>query len=713
MTTDSMKTILVVDDVPENIAILDEILKEEYRVMAAVNGEAALKIARSDPPPDLILLDIAMPGMDGFEVCRNLKEDVAGASIPVIFLTSKERTADETMGFKVGAIDYIKKPVDPEVVKARIESHLMQKDKALRSSEQHYRRLFEFAKDGIIILDIATGIVIDVNPSLLKMIGLSQESFLGEKIWDLGFMQNIVDEREKLSELRRSGFVRYKDQPLETADGHRIFVECMCGCYQINSREVMQLNLRDITAFVAAERERDEFSSRLNHYLSKSPTVTYSMNIKDGKAVMQWASENVHDLLGYSVAESLEPGWWLRNVFAPDRMRALGGISKLTHNSHFAHEYRFYGKDRRIVWLRDEMRFVQSKAAEVEIVGTLTDVSDRKKIELELSLKSQALEAAANAVVITDREGIIQWTNHAFEVLTGYQRAEVIGQNPRVLKSGKHEATFYRTLWETILAGKVWQGEMINKRKSGDLYTEEMTITPVLDESRNITGFIAIKSDVTERMLSRERLLSSLAEKEVLLREIHHRINNNMQLIMSLLNLSTQRISDPALRKTLGAVARRIESMALVHEQFYGSEDMARIDFLLYLRQLAGNLSLAFKRGPAAIAFVADSESLFLDLEDAIPAGLVSSELLTNALTHAYPGDAAPGAIRLSIRRLGETVEISVRDDGIGFPEGFSADTADSFGLILVRTLAAQLRGKVEFRSYGGAEAILRFPAAP
>jgi PAS domain S-box-containing protein len=438
--------------------------------------------------------------------------------------------------------------------------------------------------------------------------------------------------------------------------------------------------------------------------------VTYSLRIKDGSARWQWSSENIKGLLGYSSEEVMEGDWWLRNVHAADRMRALGGISKLTLKGSFGQEYRFHRKDRSVVWLRDEMRFVQSDRQEAEVVGTLTDISDRKAAEAELALRGIALEAAANAIVITDRDGSIQWANPAFEALTGYSRAEAIGKNPRLLKSGEHEASFYRGLWDKILSGEVWQGEIVNRRKDGGLYTEEMTITPVLDEARAITGFIAIKSDVTERRLSRERILSSLAEKEVLLREIHHRINNNMQLIMSLLNLSTQRIADPALRKTLGAVARRIESMALVHEQFYGSEDMARIDFLIYLRQLAEGLSLAFKQGPSAITFVSDSESLLLSLEAAIPAGLISSELLTNALTHAYSGDVAPGAIRLSIRRLGETVEISVRDDGIGFPEDFSVDTADSFGLILVRTLAAQLRGKVEFRSYGGAEAILRFP---
>jgi two-component system sensor histidine kinase/response regulator len=131
MTTENRRIILVVDDVPDNIAILDGILKENHRVKAAKDGESALAIARGDPPPDLILLDVMMPGMDGFEVCRRLKQDGATARIPVIFVTSKDDVSDESMGFAAGAVDYIVKPVNPHLVHARVKAHL-----ALKQAQQ-------------------------------------------------------------------------------------------------------------------------------------------------------------------------------------------------------------------------------------------------------------------------------------------------------------------------------------------------------------------------------------------------------------------------------------------------------------------------------------------------------------------------------------------------------------------------------------------------
>ncbi len=122
------KVVLVVDDAPENIATLDAILKETYRVKAATDGEVALAIACGDPPPDLILLDVMMPGMDGFEVCRRLKQNGATAKIPVIFVTSKDDVSDESTGFAVGAVDYVVKPVNPHLVRARVKSHLALKE---------------------------------------------------------------------------------------------------------------------------------------------------------------------------------------------------------------------------------------------------------------------------------------------------------------------------------------------------------------------------------------------------------------------------------------------------------------------------------------------------------------------------------------------------------------------------------------------------------
>ena len=133
-------------------------------------------------------------------------------------------------------------------------------------------------------------------------------------------------------------------------------------------------------------------------------------------------------------------------------------------------------------------------------VVSFTDITVRKQQETELQTQHSALESAANAIVITDNRGTIQWVNHAFTQLTGFEREEAIGQNPRVLKSGAHEPEFYGNMWRTVLGGSVWHGTLTNRRKDGVLYQEEMTITPVRSKQGRITHFVAVKQDITERL---------------------------------------------------------------------------------------------------------------------------------------------------------------------------------------------------------------------
>lgn len=160
------------------------------------------------------------------------------------------------------------------------------------------------------------------------------------------------------------------------------------------------------------------------------------------------------------------------------------------------------------------------------VFAAARDITERKRAEEELRLRSAALEAAANGIIITDPQGNIQWSNPAFSRMTGYDSHEVLGQNTRFLKSGQHASEFYRHLWETILSGQVWRGEIVDRRKDASLYVEEMTIAPVLNEPGEITHFVAVKQDVTERKRAEAQLeqnnreLRALSEAERKARQI-------------------------------------------------------------------------------------------------------------------------------------------------------------------------------------------------
>jgi PAS domain S-box-containing protein len=174
--------------------------------------------------------------------------------------------------------------------------------------------------------------------------------------------------------------------------------------------------------------------------------------------------------------------------------------------------------DDEVFWRRDGSSFpVEYRSLPTfrdgQLVGAVAsffDVTERQRAEAALRLRDAALEAAANAIFITDRDGQIVWVNSAFTRLTGYSATEAIGQNPRVLKSGLHDRTFYQQMWETILSGQTWAGQVTNRRKDGSVYCEEMTITPVHNHGGGLSHFIAIKQDVTER----ERAEAALRQSE-------------------------------------------------------------------------------------------------------------------------------------------------------------------------------------------------------
>jgi len=174
-------------------------------------------------------------------------------------------------------------------------------------------------------------------------------------------------------------------------------------------------------------------------------------------------------------------------------------------------------------------------------------LKDRKRAEA-FQLRTACLEAPASGVVITDRSGQIVWVNEAFTALTGYSADEVLGKNPRILKSGKHGAAFYQSLWETILAGQVWRAEVVNRRKDGTLYTEQETITPVRDEYGEINHFIDFKQDIAKRNQVEETLkvsetwLFEIAQDEILILAETGEITDVNPYLLDMLGYSKDRL---------------------------------------------------------------------------------------------------------------------------------------------------------------------------
>jgi two-component sensor histidine kinase len=271
------------------------------------------------------------------------------------------------------------------------------------------------------------------------------------------------------------------------------------------------------------------------------------------------------------------------------------------------------------------------------------------------------------------------------------------------------------------MAGQPWHGEIVNKRRDGSLYTEEMTVTPVQDEQGQPTRFIAIKQDITERAQAAAQIRESLRVKEILLKEIHHRVKNNMQIIISLLNLQADYIHDPPARELFRESQDRIRSMALVHEKLYQSPDLAQVDFSEYIYSLGASLFRSTHADADAIAFTTQVDNVRLGIDQAIPCGLIINELLINCLKHAFPAGAPlppwrtaaqPKQIRVEFYRTAEQYVLIISDNGVGLPAGMDWRATESLGMQLVVGLVSQLSGVLQVDSSAGASFKITFPAS-
>jgi PAS domain S-box-containing protein len=340
----------------------------------------------------------------------------------------------------------------------------------------------------------------------------------------------------------------------------------------------------------------------------------------------------------------------------------------------------------------------------------------------ETSLRDQrewlriTLNSIGDAVLTTDTEGRVTLLNPVASDLTGWKLEEALGQPVQNIFHIINEKT--REPAENIVDRVLREGRGIDLanhtallRSDGREVPIEDSAAPIRDGAGKVSGVVLVFHDVTERRLmldslhkSEEHLKTSLAEKEILLKEIHHRVKNNMQVISSLVSLQAGGSKDETVRDVLRDVEYRVRAMALVHEKLYQSDNLARIDFSEYIRSLLNSLWKAHGEIAASVRMTSDLEPVLLPVDTAIPCGLILNELASNALKHAFKG-RSDGEVLVSLRKTAEGgFSLRVRDNGRGLPEGFDWSQAQSLGLRLVQMLAGQLHAAVEVSNNEGTE---------
>ena len=345
------------------------------------------------------------------------------------------------------------------------------------------------------------------------------------------------------------------------------------------------------------------------------------------------------------------------------------------------------------------------------------ELTERKRIERALRESEEKyrsiVDGSIDGIVLVDEQGRVIEVNPGEERITGRKRSELIGKYiwdmqfdsavPDKKKPERYEQV--KAMIKEILETGDISGikefpyqDMV--RPDGTIRTVQSTISPI----RTHNGFMlaGIVHDVTDRKRSEQQMLKSLLEKEALLKEVHHRVKNNMQIINSLLSLESSHVDDEMARAILVDCQNRVKSMSLVHEKLYMSSDLANVDFPEYLKSLVTNISSSYNIDPKRITIEVYAEELRLPIDAAIPCGLIVNELITNSVKHAFPDDRQ-GMIKVSLYSTDiDRWIVEVSDNGVGIREDLNIEMATTLGLQLVKVLVSQINGSTEIKNDSG-----------
>jgi PAS domain S-box-containing protein len=609
--------ILKKDDEVE-IALIPESKKAHlekfgYHIVIANSAEQAVEIFQESDDIDLVLMDIDLgKGMDGTQAAEIILKQ---RDIPLLFLSSHTEPEMVEKTERITSYGYVVKDSSITVLDASIKMafklfdankkikneliKLKKMDEMLRSSEIRYRRLFETTKDGILILDAETGMIVDVNPFLIDVLGYSHESFLGKAVWDIGFLKDLIGNKDKFEELQKTNYVRYENLPLETANGKIIEVEFISNVYDVVDVKVIQCNIRVIT-------ERKKVETGLENTRKELEIIK-----KTDDAASEFAESVIN-----TVREPL--------------------LS--------------LDQDLRVVTVSRSFYEV-FKVKPEETVGQL--IYDLGNKQWDIPKLRELLE-------------------NILSKHTAFENYEV-----------EHS---FASIGKRIM--------LLNARQ----------IRQTSDKQRTI--LLAIE-DITVRKAAEIKIQALLAEKDVILKEVHHRIKNSMSTIGSLLHLQSISLQDPAAVKALNDTQSRVRSMMVLYDKLYRSNDYTAMSIREYLFPLIDDIVENFPNNNF-VKIKKNISDFILDAKTLQSIGIIVNELLTNIMKYAFT-DRDKGVISISALLTGIKVSIIVQDDGKGMPEKNTFENSNGFGFMLVKILAQQLGGTIDIMRDNGTKVVLDF----
>jgi PAS domain S-box-containing protein len=568
---------------------------------------------------------------------------------------------------------------------------------ALKKSEKQVRTLIEAIPASIYFKD-KDGKNLVVNKAYEELVGKKREEVIGKTDEEL-LPKNLAKQcRKSDDKVFNTGKIYHGEEKLLSQDGEMNYFDTVKSPIHNELGQIVGLVgvSRDITARKKTEEALETTQEQYRDLVEKADIAIL---IDDKEGNFQYVNERYAKLFGYKENEMRKKS--IRDVvFSGDLDIVMRYHKNRVQGKKSPSRYEFRGirKDGSLVYLEINAQAIKKGK---EIVGTrcyLWDITARKQAEKALRQSEEKYKTIAENVEVgiyrtsSGEDGHFIEANPALVKMFGYKnRQEFLGVDVSTLY---HDPEGRRSFQNKMMQdGFVKNEEVMLKKKDGTPFLGSVCAVVVRDDKDKVKYFDGIIEDITERKAAEEKLKASLVEKEVLLREIHHRVKNNLQIISSLLNLQSRHIEDEPALDMFQESRNRVRSMALVHEKLYRSDDLAKVDFCEYIQSLGRHLFMSYGINSTVIDLDVSVKDVFLDINTSIPCGLIINELISNSLKHAFSG-RKQGKIYVGLQpEKNGKYKLVVRDDGVGLPKGLDVTQTESLGLQLVTMLVDQLQG--------------------
>ncbi len=701
--------LLIEDEIITAKAEKIQLEKYGYTIFHTTTGEEGIHfIAKDEVKIDLILMDIDLgPGIDGTIAAERILNE---KDIPIIFLSSHTDPEIVEKTEKITSYGYVVKNSGPTILDTSIKMafRLFEAKKKEKQSEARYRLLFEGSIQPIVIYDDNAQIKM-LNQAAAKNLKRPVSECINRPLGD------FIPENHELT-VSRIKEVLTNLKPLYVEDSMTINNETFWFWSVIQPVQIpdeinnlVQIISYDITAQKKMEWKLFENEERYKQ-LHTSAQIGVGYYSLDGKIL----SFNDVALSHMQMKKEELIGKYIHDIFPKnearvylDRINATietDSVLKFEDKVHLPSGLKWF------ISIFSLFKDSVQKKMGVQIISI--DITNRKEAEESLIESEQRYRTLVNTtpfgIELIDKTGKILYSNPAHHKIHGYKDGELIGSYVWEFIDDEQRAIKTKDYFHSIINNPVKPEVyfLMNKTKDGKLIHIQINWDYIKNTKNEIEAIISIVSDITDKKLAEEELKRSLKEKEALLKEVNHRIKNNIANISNLLSLQAQSLSNPEAIDALQEAINRVNSMSILYNKILTSGDYREVSIKNYLEELIESI-LEISSKNNVIEINKEIDNFKLPSNDLFPLGIIINELMTNSLKYAFPNNR--GIISLQVKQLNNHITIKLQDNGVGLPEGFSIQDSKGFGLLLTEMLCQQINAQLSFEVNNGTTWIIEF----